>query len=289
MRSIIILPNKLITLYVTSGRPWKKCLNKLYIVFLVTQDTHQTDADHLFAFSSLLETADESLECHAVHHYRDDVIIFDISIPRSGVYIFTLYACDVQQRGAMYHSVCSIKVQCRAVENRLFETKFPRLPFGYGATPLAKKFGLQTSKYDEYYLVCNTESRLMTLDVSFVQAVKISHQLTVSGCADEDGKSAYLNRLAFPRKRSDKFASYVLRFPHQGIYVFAIFAAHINDRSPVLECVCRYLIQCNVRRKESVAMPRPYPKVHPYWSQCHLYEPTAGDLKVDKSVQFKLR
>ena len=258
-------------------------------VELVLRHTPGDQKKTLLAFNSRLETAENSLDCYAVHHYRDDVIIFNISIPRSGVYIFTLFACDVRQNRSVYNSVCSVKIQCSSVENRLFDARFPRLPFGYGATPLATELGLSTNKYDEYYLVCNRPDRTMTLDVSFNSKVKLSHQLTSSSCADGDGESAYLNRLAFPRSRTASSASYVLRLPQRGLYVFAIFAAPTNHKSPVLECVCRYLIQCNTFKSDTTPLPRPYPKVQPYWMKCHLYEPTVGDIKIDKNIQFRLQ
>ena len=84
--------------------------------------------------------------------------------------------------------------------------------------------GMETEKYNEFYLVCNEDK--MVMNVHFKSPVKISHKL-VCGAWGDDG-SDQLNRLVFHRNRDYSFVSILIRFPQRAIYLFSIFAAPIG-------------------------------------------------------------
>ena len=230
------------------------------------------------AFNSKLEADDEVLDGYCIYHTDENQVYFDLVLPRRGVFYFSIFACDKDKSDA-YNIVCSFRVKCTHVANKPF-CKFPKMPDGYGPTTLAKELGMTAEKLSEYYLVVNDEKMIMNL--KFKYPVKISHKLTLG---NDDRSSEELDRLVFQRYRERAFVSYLLRFPERGVYIFSIFAAKDRSESPMLECVCRYLIQCN---SKPASILKPYPKTQQYWQKARLHEPTSGDLKLNKNVKFKL-
>lgn len=230
------------------------------------------------AFNTRLEGEDEILEGYCIHHYQNKEVIFNLSLPRRGVFYFTVFACDTDKSDA-YNNLCSFRIKCTKVEDRPF-CQFPRLPDGYGPTALAEKLGLCAEKYNEYYLVCMDEK--MVLNIKFKVPAKVSYKLMMTG---PDLALVELDRMVFERYRDQCYVSYMIRFPQRGIYVFSIFAAHRDSSSTMIECACRYLIQCNAKPSTAV---RTYPVCQQKWNRARLHEPTCGDLKIDKNVKFKL-
>ena len=243
---------------------------------------------HSLAFNTRLEQDGDELDGYCIHHFKGKEVIFDLSLPRKGVFFFTIFTCD-KDKADSYNNVCSFRIVCSKVENKPF-CKFPKLPDGYGPTPLADDLGLSTEKYSEYYLVCQDEKLIMNL--KFRCPVKCSQKLVHADDYNtkdrrelETSDDTDPDRLVFQRYRDHSFVSYLMRFQKRGIYVLSIFAGYRDNDSSVLECACRYLIQCNAKCTGNV---RPYPKTLQYWKRCRLHEPTTGDLKLNKNIKFKL-
>lgn len=232
--------------------------------------------DTPLAFNTRLEQDGEEMDGFCIHFNTGKEIIFNLSLPRRGVFYFTIFACDTDKSDA-YNNVASFRIKCVKVANKPYG-KFPKLPDGYGPTALAEELGMTTEKYSEYYLVSNEDKMIMT--IKFRTPVKISQKLI---CGNNDEKK--LDRYVFQRNRDHTFVSYLIRFPERGIYVFSVYAARKDHDSSVLEVACRYLIQCNAKPSGPV---RPYPLTQAYWVKCRLHEPTTGDLKTNKTVKFKI-
>ncbi len=218
--------------------------------------------------------------CHLkyVLFFSGNEVIFNLSLPHKGTFYFTLFACDADKADT-YNNIFAIKIKCHNVSMKPF-CKFPKLPHGYGPTPLGTELGIKTEKYNESYLVCNEDR--MVLTIKFKMKVKVSHRMTTTLFDEQDET---ISRLVFQRYRDHTFVSYLLRFPIKGVYLFSIFAAKRDTGTPMLECACRYLIQVNVNPSSPL---KPYPKTQPNWLKCRLYEPSTGDLKINKNVKFKI-
>ena len=231
-------------------------------------------------FNTRLESNEEELEGYDIYHRDKDEIIFNVSLPHQGIFYFSIFACDTC-RSETYNSVCSFQIRCTNVP-RAPLGRFPSLPDGYGKTNLAKELGLSVDKFDGYYIVCNEEK--LKMNIRFDKSVKISHRLV---CGNQCvGQQQGMDQYAFQRYRDDRQVSYLIRFLEQGIYAFSIFAAEKASKAPVLECVCRHLIQCN--SKPTSAQLGPYPKNLQCWLRCRLHEPTTGILKLNKNIKFKV-
>ena len=239
-------------------------------------------------FNARLEADGEEMDGYCIHHHVNSQVIFNISLPRKGVFYFTMFACD-REKSDNYSNVCSFRLVCTRIDVKPF-CKFPKLPEGYGLTPHGGDLGLTAEKFDEYYLVCNDDK--MILNIKFKCPIRISQKLA-KGCdngqvisvVDAHGGKLDLDRMVFQRYKDHSFVSYIIRFLERGIYVFSLFASYSESKSQSLECACRYLIQCNKKRAGTI---RSYPKTLQYWHKCRLHEPTSGQLKLNKNVKFKL-
>jgi len=247
----------------------------------------------MLAFNTRLEQNRTIVDGYVIYHKQKYDVIFNVSLPNVGCYSLSIFACDIETSD-VFHNICSFQINCTAVVNKPF-CRFPYLPDGYGLTPLAEELGLRVDKYSEYYLVSNRDK--MTLDLNFTCPVKIAHKMTNSygeyipvGGSHSGERTIGLSSFAFQRYRDHAFVSYVLRFPERGIYLFSVYAGYKQSQSDTLECVVRYLIQCNTKpdaSKHSSTLCA-YPQTLQYWLRCRLHEPTAGQLRINKTVTFKI-
>ena len=228
-----------------------------------------------FAFSSRLECEGRIMEGCCVHYSDDDQVSFKLSLPSPGVFYFTVFVCDTVESN-IYNNVCSFRIDCSRVKPSPFRS-FPKLPDGYGPTRHGLKLGVFS---ENYYVVCDEDK--LILNLKFRDAVSISHKLMYG---DEPGASSVLDRLVFQRARDRSFVTFLLRLPERGIYVFSVYAARMTGDTSVLQCACRYLLQCNTSASGRI---RPYPRTHQFWIRSRLHEPASGDLKLNKNVKFKL-
>lgn len=241
------------------------------------------------AYKTRLEQDSEELQGYCLHQDLGDSVIFNLILPQRGVYFFTVFACDTD-KSDVYNNVCSFRIKCTKVVNKPFG-KFPKLVDGYGLTPIGRELGLRAEKFDEFYIVCRDEKMIM--NVQFRRPVKVTQRLAVTYDEEPNNETsachevelAEVERLVFQRYIDKTFVSFIIRFPRRGIYVFSIYAGEREKESSMLNCVCRYVIQCNARVAQA---PRPYPKILQYWYKCRLHEPTFGELRLNKNVKFKL-
>ena len=135
------------------------------------------------------------------------------------------------------------------------------LPDGYGLLQSAPDFGIQTESHKGFYLV--TDKEKMILNIKFGCALNISQKYCKGGELGEN-TDIELSRHCFQRYRDYTHASYLLRFPASGFYVFSLFAAKKSGSgSQLLECACRYIIHCTSRLSDRVI--KIYPRVLQHW------------------------
>ncbi|CAH1790287.1 unnamed protein product, partial [Owenia fusiformis] len=225
---------------------------------ILTKPTHTP-----LTFNSRLEGDDEVIDGYTLHHTEGNQVVFDIYLPRRGVFYFTIFACDTD-KAEVYNNVCCFRITCKKVEAKPY-SKFPKLPEGYGPTPLAAELGLTVDKHKGSFLQCNDEKFVMNL--RFKKDTKVSHKMVFGG--QEQPTDEY-DRYAFQRFRDDRAISYLIRFPQKGIYAFSIFAADKDCDKPVLDCAARFIIQCNQAPKAKI---KPYPRTYQHWLKCRLHEP----------------
>ena len=235
-------------------------------------------SDIPLSFNTRLEADDEHLDGYVIHRVDPHEVVFTANLPRRGVFFFTIFACDTERSDA-YSNVCSFRIKCTKVETKPV-MRFPKLLNGYGTTPLASELGLLVDSLEDAFTVLNDEK--LILNLRFGTDVKVSHKL-ISG--NHDMPIEGFDRHAFQRYRDDRFLSYLIRFPQKGVYCFSLYAAEKNSKASVLECACRFVIQCNVTPS---GPPKIYPRTHQYWLGCRLHEPSTGDLKINKNIKFKV-
>ena len=91
------------------------------------------------------------------------------------------------------------------------------------------------------------------------------------------------DRHALLHRKDDNLASYVIRCPRSGSYVFSVYAAPCGGQTtPAMACVYRYLLRCLEPGKTTSAMPQASTR----WHHCRLVEPMVGDLPANARVRF---
>ena len=93
------------------------------------------------------------------------------------------------------------------------------------------------------------------------------------------------DRHALLSHKDDNLASYLIRCPRTGSYVFSVYAAPSGGQTTAdMACVYRYQLRCLEASTSACAMPLASTR----WHHCRLIEPMVGDLPANARVRFTI-
>lgn len=252
-------------------------------------DTGMTEvriiAPKILGFGSLLEPYDKSttagsLEGRTLMRYVNNEVIFTVNLPRPGVYTFSIYTGDYWNSDCL-ESACSFMVN--STQNMGPPAPpYPSVPF-FGPTPILGQLGIVAENQLDPLIVSNSDF----LDIIFKmdKDVKVTHTFQYYDAID--GSVNDLDRYVFLKSRNETGATYMLRCPKEGYYIFSLYATKsetVKTDDQSLDCAYRYLIICQEPNPAVTAFPKTYHR----WQRCTLHEPVSGDLMTNRRYIFRL-
>ncbi|KAL4224104.1 hypothetical protein ACF0H5_017558 [Mactra antiquata] len=254
----------------------------------LTTDTGMVEvriiAPKILGFGSLLEPFDKAnntsnLDGRTLLRYVKNEVIFTVNVPRPGQYYFSIYTGDYWNSDCL-ESACSFMINC---SQRMGATapSYPPVPF-FGPTPIMDKLGVVAENQLDPLIVSDSDY----LDIVFKMGkdVKVTH--TFQYYDSEEGAINDIDRYVFLKSRNELGATYMIRCPKEGFYIFSLYAAQTEGSpdSQSLDCAYRYLIICQEPNPAVMVFPKTYHR----WQRCTLHEPVSGDLMTNKRYTFRL-
>ena len=236
----------------------------------------------ILGFGSLLESYDKSVESRLLEgrvllrHVKNEVI-FTINLPKRGLYYFSIYTGDYWHSECL-ESACSFLVNCTRIP---FDPApaYPPVPF-YGPTPVMENLKISCENQIDPLIVVNGQKLEIIFKLN--KENKITHTFQFYDTSDESVTD--IDRYVFLRSRTDTHATYMIRCPRDGYYIFSLYAACSDQEGQTLDCAYRYLI-INQEANPTVTV---FPKTYHRWQRCTLHEPVSGDLMTNKRYMFRL-
>ncbi|XP_064641410.1 uncharacterized protein LOC135496179 isoform X2 [Lineus longissimus] len=219
-------------------------------------------------------------EGHSLIRIIDEEVIFLVTPPDIGRYFFNVYVAENWKSNSLEHAAAFLIFAGDDCFDNGSNGVFPSTGV-IGKTPVMKKLGIDIPPVQDPYIMisCNTWTEV-TLPFTLKRDVKLSHQMKLF-----NRKGMYVgdyDEFVFLKYKGSK--SYCVRCPREGVYALSVFAGDAKDRSPKLECIFKYLIDC-----ESAQMTAPpFPKPSRRWIGCVLHEPISGELDVNTKYTFGL-
>ena len=253
----------------------------------LTTDTGMVEvrviAPKILGFGSLLEAYDKAnntsnLENRTLLRYVRNEAIFTVNVPRPGLYYFSIYTGDYWNSDCL-ESACSFVINCTQNMGSPAPA-YPPVPF-FGPTPVMEKFGIVAENQLDPLIVSTSDY----LDIVFNMGkdVKVTH--TFQYYDAQEGTVNDIDRYVFLKSRNETGATYMIRCPKEGFYIFSLYASQSEGGdTQSLDCAYRYLIICQEPNPAVVAFPRTYHR----WQRCALHEPVSGDLMTNKRYTFRL-
>lgn len=242
-------------------------------------------APKILGFGSLLEPFDKAtntsnLDGRTLLRYVKNEVIFTVNVPRPGLYYFSIYTGDYWNSDCL-ESACSFLVNCTKNMGAPAPS-YPPVPF-FGPTPIMEKFGIIAENQLDPLIVSDSDY----LDIIFKMGkdVKVTH--TFQYYDAEEGAVNDIDRYVFLKSRNELGATYMIRCPKEGFYIFSLYASHSEieqNSNQSLDCAYRYLIICQEPNPAVMVFPR----THHRWQRCTLHEPVSGDLMTNKRYNFRL-
>lgn len=236
----------------------------------------------ILGFGSMLEPFDKSqdkkdMEGRTLLRLIKNEAIFTVSLPRTGLYYFSVYIGDFWHSECL-ESACSFLINCKRLLGPP-APPYPPVPF-FGATPAMEALNITMESHPDPLIVSNND----TLEIVFKmgQEVKITHSFQYFDM--NDSSITDIDRYVFLRSRTDKGATYMIRCPNEGFYIFSLYGAGDKDDTQTLECIYRYLVVC----QEPNPAVNVFPNTFHRWQKCTLYEPLSGDLLTGRRYMFRL-
>ncbi|KAK3084608.1 hypothetical protein FSP39_016209 [Pinctada imbricata] len=237
-------------------------------------------APKILGFGSMLESYDKSVDSRVLEgrvllrHVRNEAI-FTVSLPRTGLFYFSIYTGDYWQSECL-ESACSFLINCTGLLGDPGPS-YPPVPF-YGPTPVMEKLNITAENQIDPLIVSNGDF----LEISFglTNETKITH--TFQYFDVKDGSVTDIDRFVFLRARSEDGASYLVRCPKKGYYIFSLYAS--DAENDTLDCAYRYLVISQEANPTTNAFPKTFHK----WQRCTLHEPISGDLMTNRRYSFRL-
>ncbi|XP_060565893.1 hillarin-like [Ruditapes philippinarum] len=241
-------------------------------------------APKILGFGSLLECADKAsstsnLDGRTLLRYVKNEVIFTVNVPRPGFYYFSIYTGDYWQSDCL-ESACSFMVNC--TQNMgVAAPSYPPVPF-FGPTPVMENLGIIAENQLDPLIVSNSDY----LEIIFKMGkdVKVTH--TFQYYDSQEGAVNDIDRYVFLKSRNELGATYMIRCPKEGFYIFSLYATHteMSSTDQSLDCAYRYLIICQEPNPSVMVFPKTYHR----WQRCTLHEPVSGDLMTNKRYTFRL-
>ncbi|KAH3889565.1 hillarin-like [Dreissena polymorpha] len=237
----------------------------------------------ILGFGSLLEAQDKAtntsnLEGRTLLRYVKNEAIFTVNVPKPGLYYFSIYTGDYWKADCL-ESACSFVVHCTP-NMRGAAPSYPPVPF-FGPTPVMEKFGIVAENQIDPLIV--SDSDYLDIVFNMDKEIKVTH--TFQYYDAHAGTVNDIDRYVFLKSRNETGATYMIRCPKEGFYIFSLYATQADGaESQSLDCAYRYLIICQEPNPAVVAFPRTYHR----WQRCTLHEPVSGDLMTNKRYTFRL-
>lgn len=236
----------------------------------------------ILGFGSLLEPADKTntatLEGRTLLRYVKNEAIFTVNVPRPGLYYFSIYTGDYWHSDCL-ESACSFLINC--TQNMgVMAPAYPPVPF-FGPTPVMDQFGIIAENQLDPLIVSDSDY----LDIIFQMGkdVKVTH--TFQYYDSQEGSVNDIDRYVFLKSRNEVGATYMIRCPKEGFYIFSLYATKTEGAdTQSLDCAYRYLIICQEPNPAVMVFPKTYHR----WQGCTLHEPVSGDLMTNKRYTFRL-
>lgn len=252
----------------------------------LTTDTGMVEvrvvASKILGFGSLLESFDKSVESRLLEgrvllrHVKNEVI-FTVNLPRRGLYYFSIYTGDYWHSECL-ESACSFLVNCTRIVGDPAPA-YPPVPF-YGPTPVMEDLKISCENQLDPLIISNGQN--MEIIFKLDKDNKITHTFQFYDTSDESVTD--IDRYVFLRSRTDTNATYLIRCPRDGYYIFSLYASGSDKEGQTLDCAYRYLI-INQEANPNVTV---FPKTYHRWQRCTLHEPVSGDLMTNKRYMFRL-
>lgn len=247
----------------------------------------QLKIPNLLGFGYTFEAKDKSisasrLEGRVMLRIVGHNAIFTVAPPKSGRYIFTIYAKDDWKSDSL-QSACAFRIKC--VEKRdVIKSPFPNVPF-FGPTPSMTRCGIVPETHIDPLIHYSHEDLACTFKMEN-KDIKLNYSYKYYGPWDNDIPD--FQRYVFMKYRDDTCITFQIRCPLQGKYVFSVLGENNlcgEDGSVSYDCLFRYLIECRQPGKDK----RPLPRACHRWYLGTLLEPNTGDIPIDKQVTFRVR
>ena len=233
----------------------------------------------VLGFGCLLEPYDKSmstsnLDGRTLLRYVKNEAIFTVSLPRPGLYYFSIYTGDYWHSDCL-ESACSFMINCTQNMGAA-APPYPPVPF-FGPTPIMEKLGIVAENQLDPLIV--SESDYLDIVFKLGKDVKVTHTFQYYDTAE--GAVNEIDRYVFLKSRNDIGSTYMIRCPKEGSYIFSLYATEGENDN--YDCAYRYLIICQEPNPAVV----PFPKTYHRWQRCTLHEPVSGDLMTNKRYTFR--
>lgn len=240
-------------------------------------------APKILGFGSLLEPYDKAtntgnMDGRTLLRYVKNEAIFTVNLPRPGLYYFSIYTGDYLHADCL-ESACSFMVNCSRQMGQA-APPYPPVPF-FGPTPIMEQLGIIAENQLDPLIVIDSDY----LDIIFKMGadVKVTH--TFQYYDSKEGTVNDIDRYVFLKSRNELGATYMIRCPKEGFYIFSLYATQkegMDDKS--LDCAYRYLVICQEPNPAVMVFPKTFHR----WQCCTLHEPVSGDLMTNKRYTLRL-
>ncbi|XP_074644530.1 uncharacterized protein LOC141901283 [Tubulanus polymorphus] len=215
---------------------------------------------------------------HCLIKVIDDFVVFVVAPPDIGRFYFNIYVADDWKSTSLEHA-CAFQI---IAGDDCYEAGingiFPNIGV-IGKMPMMERVGMDIPASQDPHVLLTWQKEI-PFTFWLHKDAKLSHQMKLfdrrGNCLGDYDKYVFFSY------KGNK--SFIARCPKAGYYVLSIFAAEAKTSTAKLDCVLRFLIECESSVSDSVPFPRPTRS----WIGCHLHEPMDGDLEVNKHLKFSV-
>ena len=183
---------------------------------------------HLLGFGYTLEPKDKRmspyiLEGRVMLRIVGHKAIFTVAPPKRGRFYFTIFAKEDWLSESL-QSACAFQIRCREGRETL-RSPYPKVSF-FGPTPSAASYGLLPQTHIDPVVTYSHDD--INFHFQLPRHVRLSYSLQFHGQAP-DAVDADFQRYVFLRQRDDSSISFLVRCPHVGKYVFALYGSRVDS------------------------------------------------------------
>ena len=183
---------------------------------------------HLLGFGYTLEPKDKRmspyvLEGRVMLRIVGHKAIFTVAPPKRGRFYLTIFAKEDWLSESL-QSACAFQIRCKEGRETL-RSPYPKVSF-FGPTPSAAGYGLLPQTHIDPVVTYSHED--LSFHFQLPRHVRLSYSLQFHGQAP-DAVDADFQRYVFLRQRDDSSISFLVRCPHVGKYVFALYGSRMDS------------------------------------------------------------